>query len=105
MHLNRDFELAVNLLGILDYSSYKRAKELALELETTELFLRGIVTKLKKAQIVDTLSGNTGGVRRISGDITALQILIALKRKPKELKGRANQVLINIFSTLEKEKL
>lgn len=106
MKINRDVELAINLLGELTDSSYRKSGELALSLKTTELFLQGIVLKLRKAGIVETLSGGLGGVKRpIGKKINALDIMKALGRKPKTLEGRAQQVLTNILMSLEKEEL
>lgn len=105
MRLNRDFELAVNLMGILRIPDYQTSKDLAEALGTTELYLQGIVLKLRKANLVETHSGGQGGVKRKELEIDALQILRALKRVPKDLEGRAGKILTNILTSLKKETL
>ena len=105
MRFNRDFELSINLLVILHTDIYQTSRSLAEILGTTELYLQGIVLKLKKAKLVETLSGGQGGVRRSPLSTNALDILVALKRKPKNLEGKAGEILTNILNALKEETL
>lgn len=106
MKFNKEEELAINLLDFLkSVQGYKTARELAKELATTEIFLHSIVLKLKKANLVETITGTNGGVKRVNRSINVLDVLHALKKVPPISIRRMDQVLTNVLNLLKKEEL
>lgn len=106
MKFNKEEELAINLLDMLKSSpNYQTARDLAKNLQTTEIFLHTIILKLKKAKLVDTLSGNNGGVKRTGRSLTVLNVLEALNKLPKRSVNKMDKVITNVLNLLSKEEL
>jgi DNA-binding IscR family transcriptional regulator len=106
MKFHRDEELAFNLLDILGRSDeFHKVRDLVGELQTTELFIYSIVLKLKKAKLVETLPGVSGGIKRVNGPVTAYLVMKALNRLPKKLSGKSAELATNIVTLLQKEQL